>query len=354
MSNYTKLSLNNRKSNIEALRILAMSMVVLCHFVGHAMELSNTYPILSKILSSFVMNGVNLFFLISGYFLIKFNLKGLVKLLALVSFFGIVNLVLLGTFSDIGLSKLFIKNALMPISGSKYWFLEIYLCLMLVSPILNTGLKHLPNWKLLSTVIVFSGFIFYSCFIGKNMVNATGFSFIQGLYMYVVGYFLSRNTQLFERFNAKFYFGLAILTITILSIIKIKFSLPRIEIGLYNSPFMIISSIFIFLGFSRLNFSSRIINSLAGCSLGVYLLQEGEFGFKFFYDVLTHIWNSSHTMQYKLLIYTAVFIGLWVISWILTEIFSAFYTKFLSRLVSYIYDKVLTYKQRMSSLFVVE
>ncbi len=63
-----------RKSNIELLRIILMMMVITLHFnipSGHAIELASNVPLnlnILYILESFSICAVNTFVLITGYF----------------------------------------------------------------------------------------------------------------------------------------------------------------------------------------------------------------------------------------------------------------------------------------------
>lgn len=76
-----------RQSNFELLRIISMLMIIAVHFVGHSGFsgvtdiTANTVYI--RFLAGGAQIGVNIFFLISGYFLInekRFRLSRLIKL----------------------------------------------------------------------------------------------------------------------------------------------------------------------------------------------------------------------------------------------------------------------------------
>ena len=82
-----------RQSNIESLRIVLMFFIVLHHFIVHAAEPDLLYSTtidpsiaVGAILNGFLYMAVNCFILISGYFGIKFKLKGVVNLYLILFF----------------------------------------------------------------------------------------------------------------------------------------------------------------------------------------------------------------------------------------------------------------------------
>lgn len=91
-----------RASNIELLRLVSMAFIVLHHFIFHGLGqyrylAFGETPLLSGgaysaalIADSFLIAGVNVFILISGYFSIKFSAKGFVKLFCMCSFFTLL------------------------------------------------------------------------------------------------------------------------------------------------------------------------------------------------------------------------------------------------------------------------
>ena len=78
-----------RQSNIELLRIIAMFFVLIGHANGVVMGMLSPVEIETATLSSFIrilfmsiaIGGVNIFVLISGWFGVRANYRGLAKLL---------------------------------------------------------------------------------------------------------------------------------------------------------------------------------------------------------------------------------------------------------------------------------
>lgn len=132
-----------RESNIELLRILAMFFVLICHALMRTHGLPSQEQIWSNLipsylyvfLSSIAMGGVNIFILISGWYGIRFNKKGIFKIIFEVLF--LLWLIFLFFFlkgdEDLTLQNLKLSLGL----SSGYWFVMGYLGMYILSPILN-------------------------------------------------------------------------------------------------------------------------------------------------------------------------------------------------------------------------
>jgi Acyltransferase family. len=141
-----------RDSNMELLRIISMIFIVILHFNGFGFKYLTHLPsffsqiqfvFLSAFESVFII-GVNLFVLISGYYGIKLSIKSIYNIFFTCLFYSVliymVKYVLLG---DYGTLKDLIK-AFLPIS-KQWWFITIYFCLMLISPLLNAILRKISD-----------------------------------------------------------------------------------------------------------------------------------------------------------------------------------------------------------------
>jgi surface polysaccharide O-acyltransferase-like enzyme len=162
-----------RLINFELLRIIAMLMVVTMHYLLKAEMLPsltdavNGYHIFGWALESFCIVAVNIFVLISGYFMVKsqFKFRRFFRLIAQVLFYTLLIPLVLSVF---GLPLIaeqegvygFIEYIL-PLSTGHYWFISAYILLYLISPFLNAAFEKIPQNQmiklLLLIVIVFSG-----------------------------------------------------------------------------------------------------------------------------------------------------------------------------------------------------
>lgn len=137
------------------MRIILMMFIVMHHLTinGYGLQsgligkstisISSSYATFLAILNSLFVIGVNVFFLISGYFGIHFKLNRLLKLISEVYFYSIVlnSLVVLFGFSRISLG--YIRKIFFPFID--YWFIYAYVLLYILSPLINVGLERISE-----------------------------------------------------------------------------------------------------------------------------------------------------------------------------------------------------------------
>lgn len=162
---------HKRQANFELLRIMAMMMVVTLHYLSKGGLLtgfegewrSGTYT--AWLLEGFCASGVNVFVLLSGYFLVEAGCKWR-KILTLwlqVWFYSVGVFVVLVLTGVLQLSDMTIYNLLdfvFPIQTEHYWFATAYVFMYLFSPVLNAGMKAMTQKQhkmiVLALIAVFS------------------------------------------------------------------------------------------------------------------------------------------------------------------------------------------------------
>ena len=145
-----------RQGNMELLRIIAMLMVVILHYLGKGQAVTSMTEdtgILNLCLWFFeamCIVTINLYILISGYFLVdaKWKISRLVSLWLQVMFYSagvpVVCLVLgIGEVGKWGLYDWI--NVLFPIQMEHYWFMTAYVVLYLLVPVLSMGIKQMTR-----------------------------------------------------------------------------------------------------------------------------------------------------------------------------------------------------------------
>lgn len=326
-----------RQSNMELLRIVAMSMIVIGHFLLHGITKKQMSPIIYDFITTYCGIGVNLFFLISGYFRIKASLKGIFKLIYTIFVFDCINILLLVAVGEaVSLSE-WLNTVFFPISKSRYWFIQVYLLLIICAPLINIGLDKLPLNKLRIIMLVFSLLTIYSCGLGHNLSNRNGYTFLQGVYMYCLAAYLKRDNYLMEHLNGIKCLISAFLLLTLGAIIL---DLTNIYSSTsYNSLINIASAALVFIYFSKLELKSRAINAIAVGALGCYLLQDGIFGLRYLYGLIHEIYHQE-SILYSIGYLTAMFIVFWIcsipISNIINKTFSKFINPICGKLTKYI------------------
>lgn len=328
-----------RQSNIELLRIIAMSMIIILHYFTHVISKLEEYENISFICKPIFIYGVNVFFIISGFFKTKLNLKTLLGLILVVLFFNLENILLLILFGqEINFIVIF-NSVFFPITHSYYWFVKVYLFIIILSPIINLT-EFIPEKKLFIISLIFLIFTLYSCGIGHNEVNPSGYTFLQGILMYILGIQLSifAKKKTFIKYKSSILI-LFIITTIIASLLNYLFKGRYFE--QYNSITSIFGSIFLFIIFQTKTIRSNIINIIAKISFGCYLLQDGIFGYKFLYNKLISLMIYLNTFNFIILL-LIVFILFWI--------FSFFFTTVNDKIVYYFMSKISIFYIKLKKL----
>lgn len=314
-----KHNIKQRSSNIELLRIVAMSMVLLSHFLWFGITNKSIPEKTFNFFVPIVACGVNLFFMISGWFTIRCSFKSIMKLILTILMFVLINRLISIPFTNINVFNQIGKVFAFPISSSSYWFIKVYLFLIITAPILNIGLENMPLKTLRKFVIIFLLFNVYSCAIGSNLCNERGFSYMQGFLMYTLGYYLKKDYNLYIRISVKMAFLLFGIIMIVCTIGTSELNLWAI-FTLYNSIFLILASFVLFIGFTKIKIQNNAINYMASASLGCYLLQDGYFGWHYMYDYMHQVFISDNYILIKISIYFFIFLGTWIVSLIISPI----------------------------------
>lgn len=183
-----------RKTHFELLRVLAMLMIVSHHFAVHGVQhvLSadiaycawNCGSAFNRIVTSLLIPGgsvgIALFFMLTGYFLVKKQKPSVLKVCLQTIYYGlclsiaVILLVVLHETTGIGwgfpeltLAKkatTVFQFALVPISTC-WWFVSAYVLLVLAAPRINLLLANLNKTGFLCLLAV-TWFFWYNCQIG--------------------------------------------------------------------------------------------------------------------------------------------------------------------------------------------
>ena len=294
-SNHVAIRGNSaRNSSFELLRIIAMFSIVICHFATHGgfhfdsqeLSASRFWWYFIEMGGNF---GVNVFVLISGYFLIRTN-SGLLDIKRILRFWGQVffySVVVYTVFGIAGVSEFSLKSfvqALLPIIHGRYWFASTYFVLFLLHPFLDIFLNKLDRktyQKLLILLITIWCLIptfTLSSFQSNNLL------WFITLYC-VAGYIRLYGLNL--KFSTKHYvllwLGLSILrysSAVALIILGTKFSVFTENTLLFyetQSVLTFLNALFLFLAFKNINIGShKWINIIASATFGVYLIHDNS------------------------------------------------------------------------------
>lgn len=301
-----------RQANIELLRILAMFMILVIHAnmislprPTHLDSITSPSPVITRyFIESLGIVGVNVFVMISGWFLIHTRAKSFLSFLFQVMvFWGGIFLIML-ILHKTSLSFHSISEAFFFTKWD--WFIKAYIVLMILAPVLNTFIENSTEKQ---QRYVLLGFFLFSSTYGwlgggrRFFVNGYGPLLLIGLYLlahYIrkapsnadTPKFIKRMTTFDKRIDLLIYILCAVIN-TVMGIATLyyhKFSYGQVYA--YVNPFTIIGATYLLLFFSKLHIKfSKIIKFLATGSFAVYLFHSQVDIRPFFTDGNLYLFN---------------------------------------------------------------
>ena len=154
-----------RMVNIEVLRLLAMMMVVSLHYLAKGELLEKlTGPLSAKghlawLLESFSIAAVDVYVLISGYFLVEtgFRCRRVISLVLQVMFYTCllpVVLILTGILPVGEITFYNILQCIFPTNMLHYWFVSAYVLMFLFTPVLNAAVHGMKKRQLQTAIVI--------------------------------------------------------------------------------------------------------------------------------------------------------------------------------------------------------
>lgn len=266
-----------RESNIELLRVVAMLMVLLVHCNYFSIGKVAPEDIVTAPLDSFAkafaeqlcIVCVNVFVLISGWFGIRPSLKGISSFLYQILFYHILISCVALAVDDAASPKLLFTF----IFQETYWFIQAYLILYCLSPALNPFIEKCPSRQYLMVLGAF--FLLEFAFGWASNANGasfrSGYSAISFVGLYLLAGFLRRYNKWHAKINASKSFLLYLL-FTIIPVAIYFLTKNSMQMLSYCSPFVIAASVFFFLTFQKMKYSSTFVNSLGTSAFAIFLI----------------------------------------------------------------------------------
>lgn len=270
-----------RESNFELLRIIAMLMIILNHYVEHGLDLENlNYPFgLNLVLSWFMKYGGKfgcfLFILITGYFMIhsSFKLNKFILLILEIWFYSVAVYVVLAVGNMVPVSGKYIIKALLPVEGS--WFVKVYLLIYILTIFINPMVKSLSREKLLALICVLMTVmsvlptLFAKDLFGFERVDYFVLTYIIGAYIRLYPCKLMDKKKVWGSVFVVFY-----LTYIVLCLSMYKMGKDPLLFSKIFSFSVMGGAIALFLLFRNYHFYNKQINYFASMMLGIYLLHD--------------------------------------------------------------------------------
>ena len=323
-----------RNSAFEILRLFAILFIIAHHFATHgsfnfgALEQTSTV-IFNGAWIDFIRQlgkiGVNLFILISSFFLIdntRFKTKKFIAFLLEMLTFSIVIGV---TFFFINKSTFdweWLKSLLMPFGSSSWWFMTNYLLLYLFSPLLNRGIKALNKQAHLILTITF--LVIWSL-IPTLLQRDYAFT---NLGWFITLYLIGSYIKIYDvTLNMKSWAGILLSVGIFVSWFLIKFVfnhyykggnyfLTRIlywfDLYVMNNSVQVVATVILFIAFKNIKMRNiKPINFVAATCLASYLFHDhGNIRHYLWIDLFKNAtWSSSvYLFIYSLGVIFAVFL----------------------------------------------
>ena len=272
-----------RESNFELLRIISMFLVLVVHADYFSLGAPSFQDCVSNPVQSIFRIGVesisiicvNVFVLISGWFGIRFKWKSICNFLFQVFFFGILIYLFAVFFLKVPVSLKGVAACFQITTWN--WFVKSYLCLYILSPVLNAFCEKADR-KTFATVLL-SYFIFQTIYgwTGSAKFILQGYSAISFCGLYLLAQYIRRF--LLPAIDNKNVIGGGVILYVLCTLFMLaieffsrRLSIPKLDIFSYINPLVIVSSVSVLLIFSQIKLQSKIINWVAASCFAVFLI----------------------------------------------------------------------------------
>lgn len=297
--------MKERFSNIELLRLVCMFLIIMQHFLGHAVfENSETFGSINEIqqlclrsLHALTICAVNTFILISGYFSIRPKAKSFFNLYTLCAFYCLCLYLIHLYITDTSLNRNVIYYSLFPFTKNPdWWFIPQYVILYTISPILNFVIDKSSKRELQVYLILLSIVVFYFGFYRNMSFANNGFNFINFVFLYFIGRYIAlyMKTETSSWLCFFIYFFIAVL-IGVLNFASEKY-IPYNTLwsGIsYNHPLCVFEAMALFKFFEQLKLKNyKAINLFAVSALPIYLVHNNMWTRDLLSDFITQQFDN--------------------------------------------------------------
>lgn len=351
--------MKKRNSNLELLRIFSMFLIIAHHYSVHGgfNLLMNTPGIeFNKSWLEFLgyggKLGVNLFVLISSYFLVesKFSLTKLKNLFITVTFYSLSIYLIFIIFDP---NLLGLKNTIkftFPVFYNVWWFISTYILLYLFIDYINIFIKNLTKKQL--EILIIMLILIKSILPSLFLMRMSQFSELSWFFLlYLIGGYIKLYLNQYNNFfiNKSLPIGISIYFLSILSGVFFDFLGQFIPffIGKHYhfaelySPSILLCSIFIFIGFLKLNIKyNSLLNVIGSSTFIIYLIHDNPFVRNLLWIKLFknyEYYNSKFLIFHSSLSIITVFI--------MCSVIDILYSKYIENILIFIVDKFFKIKK---------
>lgn len=273
---------------MEMLRIVSMFFVMMSHSLDGSLGsparedflAAPADAVIRLFMSCSCAIAVNVFVLISGWFGIHTSAKGLFKLSFQCAFMAIavyLGLLLAGNHYSI---KETVKIIADP---NNWWFVYAYILLYIMAPILNAFVGSASQKQY--QILLASFFVFQTLYGFWNSLPyfKSGYSPLSFIGLYLLARYVRKYSPRWTTYSVAkdlgIYLGISVFLTILVASLNCSGRGLLVWFGgslrsAYSSPFIIVSSLFVVLAFSKMKFYSKYVNSIAASAFAVYLIHN--------------------------------------------------------------------------------
>ncbi|MCQ2485851.1 MAG: acyltransferase [Clostridia bacterium] len=291
----------NRHTGLEMLRIIAMLMIITLHFFSHGLKgavSGDANIFLFRTVYAFAFASVNIFFMITGYFMVNscFKLSRIANVWIETVFYSLLIGIVL--FCQHSISIVSLIQSFFPYTTNSYWFISNYLLLLFISPFLNKLIQSVNKKSFISLIAVLLFFFsLIPSIFAENMPLGynRGYDVIWAVVMYFVGAYINLyKIRIKKSTNIILYFVVTMAVPASFFIISKLESLnnsvisavigctvggPKIMYD-YSSVLIFLSSVLLFIIFLNLDIKNihlkKIIVFFSSLSFAVYIIHDNN------------------------------------------------------------------------------
>lgn len=291
-----------RQSNIELLRIIAACGVIILHYNnpkigGGFAEVSDgsLNQAIMTFFESLSICAVNLYVLISGYFMRNSMKRDFLKPIGLLTQFVVFELAFC-LIKELPKGNGLDFSTVLGYFKESYWFVFVYIALYLVSPYINFVWAHLSGSGKKTLLMILIGlFSVYAIipdiiqyYYGESIYGVSpislygsqeGYTIVNFVLMYLIGCYLKDREESGKKTGTgKLVLWLMLTVTAIFGLTFLEKSITHRGIFAttaynYENPLVILEAVLVFLIFRNINTgSNKVINKLAVASFPAYLI----------------------------------------------------------------------------------
>ena len=298
-----------RLSNFELLRIVAMLLVMFGHSHIRLSSLENEehsfMVFVDSVCSCIATMGVGVFIAISGWFGIRFKLKGILIYIFQILFilWGIYGLAIFLDVIEFNIEG--VKTSMGFSDG--YWFIISYLGLYLISPVLNSFIESASKKSFQTVLLSLLLFQSYFSWLTSWYDYYNGYSIILFSVIYLTAaYFRKYPIAWVEKYSLWLLTAiiLAMSLITTISLLKYGHAARQVR---DDNPLAILATVLLLLCFNKMKFQHRVVNWLAASCFTVYLIHYSPFVYPYFMSIIRNVYNHYNGVGYTLMLFGVLF-----------------------------------------------